>query len=193
MLQSQPARVFLAGAAGTVALVIWGMIFWAVLAVALGMFHTLPNESEITELLQAGEAETGTYFVPWPRDTPEAFDAFVARHKAGSFYKVSYIKEGVDPNSAAKILLGTLQYAVVAALAVGLLALASPQGFRRRAGTVFLAGCLGTLFITIADPVWFHLPWDYTAGAVIFELVAWALLGVSVAAVYREPAEQQAP
>lgn len=53
--------------------------------------------------------------------------------------------------------------------------------FGRRFSLVLLGGLLGTLFITIGDPIWFHLPWDYTRGVVLFELVAWALLGGIVA------------
>ena len=40
---------------------------------------------------------------------------------------------------------------------------------------------MGTLLIQIGDPVWFYLPWDYVRGNVVYELVAWALLGVAVA------------
>jgi hypothetical protein len=37
----------------------------------------------------------------------------------------------------------------------------------------------------MANPIWFHLPWDYTLGNVLYELVAWALLAAVTAALLR--------
>lgn len=67
-------RAIAATLAGTVVLIVWGMIFWGLLAGPLGVFHTVPRADEVTALLEEGGTTTGTYFFPWPRDTPEAFD-----------------------------------------------------------------------------------------------------------------------
>jgi hypothetical protein len=174
-------RPALATLAGTFVLVAWGMLFWGLLASPLGMFHVLPGNEQITSVLQLKDAPTGTYFVPWPRDTPEQFDAFIARHKAGSFYKLSYIKEGVDPASPAKNLLGTLQYVTVSAMAVALLLIARREKFTDRFLIVLIGGLLGTNLITVGDPVWFHMPTDYATGALIFEVVCWLLLAATTA------------
>lgn len=180
-MRAQAQRAMMAALAGMVGLVLWGMLFWGLLAEPLGVFHQLPNDTAVTELLVAGDAPTGTYFMPWPRSTPAQFAAFVAQHQTGPFYRLSYVREGVDPNSPGKLVLGCLHYLAVAAIAVGLVMVSRAPSFGRRFSLVLLGGLLGTLFITLGDPIWFHLPWDYTRGVVLFELVAWALLGGMVA------------
>jgi hypothetical protein len=44
--------------------------------------------------------------------------------------------------------------------------------FGRKFGAIVLAGLLGSDFITIGDPVWFHMLWDYTRGVLLFEIVS---------------------
>jgi len=173
-------RPALATLAAAVALVAWGMLFWGLLAPRLGVFHALPNAASVTATLLEGGATSGTYFMPWPRDTPEAFARFVHQHETGPFYRLSYVREGVNPNSAAKLILGTLHYVTVAAIAVALAMLAGPRPGRRFA-IVLLAGLLGSDFITVGDPVWFHMPWDYVRGVLLYEVASWALLAAIAA------------
>ena len=184
-----PMSIVKRGALGTLAsalvLGLWGMVFWGWLAPDLGMFQVLPNAVEVTKSWREIDLQTGTYFVPWPRDTEETFEKFVEHHKRGSFYKLSYIREGVDPQSPGKLLLGSLHNASVAWIAVVLSLAVGPGGYAKRAGVVFLAGMMGTNFISVADPIWFHLPWDYTGGVLIYEIVSWALLAGVTAGIVR--------
>src|SRR4029079_5934254 len=120
------------------------------------------------------------YFMPWPRDTPEAFKRFEEQHKRGPFYRLSYVREGVDPSSPSKLMVGTRHYVTVALIAVLLATLAGPPRGRQVAAVV-LAGLLGSDFMTVGAPVWFHMPWDYTRGVLGYELVAWILLGLTAA------------
>lgn len=174
-------RVVLAAAAGAVVLILWGMIFWGFLAPPLGVFHALPNAPQVTQTLTAGGAATGTYFMPWPRRTKEEFRRFVAQHKSGPFYRLSYVREGVDPSSPGKILAGCALDLAVSAGAVALLAVAGAGTSGRRFLIVLLAGVLGSAFITVGDPVWFHMPWDYVRGVLVYELVSWFLLAATLA------------
>ena len=174
-------RSAVAVAAGSAALMAWGMVFWGALAPRLDMFHAVPNEPAITAALLDAGTPTGTYFAPWPRRSPQDFDRFVAHHRRGGFYMLSYIREGVDPQSAAKLTLGCLQYAGVATLAALLLVLAGPLAFRRRWALVVVAGSVGTLFTTWGNPIWFHLPWDHALGQTLYEAVSWVVLGAVMA------------
>ena len=178
-------RGVLAAIAGTVVLVAWGMIFWGFLAAPLGAFRALPDDDAVTRALIESNVRTGTYFMPWPRDTREAFDAFVAQHRSGPFYRLSHVREGVDPNSPGKLLLGTAHYATVAILAALLCAIAAGASFGRRFAVVFLGGLIGTDLITIGDPVWFHMPWDYTRAVIVYEITCWILLAAVVAWLIR--------
>src|SRR5437868_684146 len=169
--------------AGAVVLILWGMIFWGCLAPPLGVLHALPNAAQVTAALESGGAKTGTYFMPWPRRTKEEFRRFVAQHKSGPFYRVSFVREGVDPSSPRKILAGCALDLAVSAAAVALLAMAGAGGGSpgRRFLIVFIAGLLGSLFITVGDPVWFHMPWDYVRGVLVYELVSLFLLAATLA------------
>ena len=44
--------------------------FLGILAGLLGMFHALPGAAAATAHLERNGTTTGTYFYPWPRDTP---------------------------------------------------------------------------------------------------------------------------
>jgi hypothetical protein len=170
-----------------IALVAWGMIFWGVLAARLGVFHRLPGDEGVTALLTEGGTTTGTYFMPWPRDTAEEFAVFEAQHRRGPFFRLSYVSEGVDPSSPRKLLIGTLHYLTVAVVATALVWLAGAHSFVRTWTIVFVGGLLGSNFITLGDPVWFHLPWDFTRGVLFYEVVAWLLLGLTLATLCPRP------
>jgi hypothetical protein len=174
-------RVLAVTVATTVVLVLWGMLFWALIAPRIGVFHQLPNDEDITALLVRADVQTGTYFMPWPRDTPETFERFVAQHRSGPFYRLSYVRQGVDPNSASKILKGTLQTFLTALFGVSIAFLAGSTNAVNRFAVVFLAGLIGSLYITVGDLVWFHLPWDNARGVLVFQIVSWALMAAMCA------------
>lgn len=180
-------NTWLAGIGSTFALVVWGMIFWGWVHELFGIFNKLPGDTEVVELLIANGTTTGTYFFPWPRNTPETFADFVQQHKTGPFLQLSYIKEGVDPQAPTKILRGVFQYFVVSMIAVALLRLTmtASSSFWRKFSVVFLAGLMGTIFTRLSDPIWFHLPWPHTIGNAVYETVSWLLMGAVIAAILK--------
>jgi hypothetical protein len=70
-----------------------------------------------------------------------------------------------------------LHYLTVALLATWLLVMVRLPTYGARVLVIFLAGLLGTNFITLGNPIWFHLPWDYALGNMLYEVVSWLLLG----------------
>ena len=88
-------RSMLTALLGMAALVVWGLVFWGWLADPLGVFHKIPNDLAVTNVLVASNVPTGTYFMPWPRATPDEFARFVAQHQTGPFFQLSYVREGV--------------------------------------------------------------------------------------------------
>ena len=59
--------------AAACAISVWGMVFWGALSKPLGVFDDLPPAVvAAAHSMSAGDVATGTYFHPWPRDTPEA-------------------------------------------------------------------------------------------------------------------------
>jgi hypothetical protein len=165
------------------ALIVWGMLFWGALSPRVGAFRDQPIQQAAAELLAREDTRTGTYFFPWPRSDAGWEDA----HREGPFFKLSYVREGADPSSPAKLALGSLHNLLVAALANALILLALPAlpSFGRRFALVFGAGVMGSLLIQVGDPVWFHLPWDYASASLAYELGSWALLGATAGALLR--------
>lgn len=182
-------RALLAWVLGTLALIGWGMLFFLFIAGPIGMFHALPGSKYVTDQLVGDKTATGTYFVPWPRSTEAEQRNFVDSHKAGGFYRLSYVAEGVDPGSTEKMLWGAGHLATVALLAVMLLAIVQAPNFLMRAVAVVLAGGMGTVLITVGDPIWFHLPWDYCVGAAVYQGVSWLLLGLIAGGLMKTGAE----
>ena len=188
MLKSLFARWLMPPLAGALALTVWGMLFWGVLYEPLRVFDDLtPGVEQAAAALETADTQTGTYFMPWPRNTPEAMTAWLGKHRTGPFFKLSYIREGADPQSVPKLMRGVGLYVVVAAIAMGLLHLSahSPERWLRGSLVVFLAGIMGSVLIQIGDPVWFHLPWPHALGNLVFQLGAWLLLGLAVALAMR--------
>jgi hypothetical protein len=123
--------------------------------------------------------------MPWPRRTRAEFEQFIEQHKRGPFYRLSYVREGVDPNSPSKIIIGCFHYLLVTGLAVVLADLVKTGSRWRTFAVILLAGLMGSLFITIGDPIWFHMPLDYTIGVAFYEVISWLLLAGVVSWILR--------
>lgn len=177
----------LAPLCGMLVLVAWGILFWGLLAGSLGTFHRLPDDRAVTDVLTRSGTQTGTYFMPWPRRTAAESAAFEDQHKRGPFYRLSYVREGIDPSSPQKLAIGCLHYLSVASLGVFLLWLARPSTRIGGGAVVFVGGLLGSNLITAGDPIWFHLPWDYSGSVLLYESVAWLLLGATLSAIWPKP------
>ncbi len=173
---------------GALTLTVWGMLFWGLLYDYVGVFQNLPPEMEqAAQSFATADIETGTYFYPWPRNTSEAIEVWLEKHRSGPFFKISYVQQGVDPQTPGKILGGVGLYLLVALLATALLRLSGidPRAVAKSATLILFGGAMGTLLIQVGDPIWFHLPWDYVLGNLVFELVAWTVLGLTVAWVLK--------
>ena len=175
----QVKRVFLATSANTVALLLWGLIYWGVLYEPLNVFNDLPNQQSVAQLLQDNQTPTGTYFYPWPRNSTAAMADWLKNHIEGPIFRLSYVEVGVNPQSPVKLIIGGIHYFVVSLIGCWLLTLTgySLNTFGKRLLAVFLAGSLGTLYIQLSDAIWLHLPWWHTLSQVLYDLVSWLIMG----------------
>ena len=185
-------KVILAALASTAVLLIWGITYWQIIYELLKIYNTSPDAEKVAELLQESGTATGTYFYPWPRNTDETFQQFVTKHAHGPFFKLSYIREGVNPQTPKKMIGGILHYLSVTFLAALIIHLIGPDkiGFRKKVLILFLAGSIGTIFIQLGDPIWFHLPWDYSLGILVYELVSWLIIGIMTALIMKGDADK---
>ena len=177
-------RLWTAPVAASVVMMAWGFAFWGFLYEPVGVFQDHgPGFEAVAEAIAKSDIETGTYFHPWPRNTPEAEERWVKLHATGPFFKLGFVREGVDPTNPIKMLSGFLLYLAIAIAATIVLRLASVKGIAKATLLITLAGAIGSLYANLADPVWFHLPSDYPLGALLFELVQWFLMGLTLVLV----------
>lgn len=166
-----------ASLAGTVVLVAWGMLFWAVLYDPLKVYADLPQGvSEAAAVLERTQVPTGTYFFPWPRNTSEARASWQAAHAKGPFFQLSYVREGVNPDAPGKLALGLGHYFAVAALAWALCRITRAQGSRALL-VVLMGGLIGSLYTELSAPIWFALPWHSAWLLFGYDTMSWLLLG----------------
>lgn len=174
----------IASTLGAAAILAWGMLFWGVLYSSVGVIKPDTLDPVIVEALDVSGIPTGTYFHPWPRDTADAKEAWGINHTAGPFFRLSFVREGTDPNSPRKLAIGVLHNFVVAAMATGMILLAG-RGmgtFGSRFMLVSLGGLMGTVMIQAGDAVWFHMPLDYVLGAMLYQIISWLLLAFILSA-----------
>ena len=172
-------RLFLATSANTIALILWGLLYWGVLYEPLEVFNDLPNKETVAEVLFDNNTPTGTYFYPWPRNSSAAMADWLKNHIEGPIFRISYVEKGENPQSPMKLIMGCIHYFIVSLLGASLLLLTGPalNTFVKRLLTVFIAGCMGTLYIQLSDSVWLHLPWWHTGSQVLYDIVSWLIMG----------------
>ncbi len=174
----------IAATLGAVAILAWGMLFWSVLYDSVGVIKPDTLDPVIVDALDVSGIPSGTYVYPWPRDTVESKRSWAQNHATGPFFRLSYVREGTDPNSVRKLAFGVLHNFVVAAMATGLILLAG-RGmgtFGSRFMLVVLAGLMGTVLIQVGEAVWFHMPLDYVLGTMLYQVVSWLLLAFVLSA-----------
>lgn len=174
----------------TLLMTVWGMLFWAVLYAPLGVFDDQPQGAEVSKTLQAANTPTGTYFFPWPRTD---FESWTAQHKQGPFYQLHYVRSGVDPNSPLKMVLGMAHTWIAACLGLALVWVLGPQTRAKLFRTLVTAGLLGTWYIRIGEPVWFHLPWKHNLAVSIYDIGSWLILAAVLAGRHSNLEEPLAP
>lgn len=185
-------KVILAALASTGVLLIWGITYWQIIYEPIKIYNTIPDAEKVAQLLQESGTTTGTYFYPWPRNTDATFRQFITKHTHGPFFKLSYVREGVNPQTPQKMIGGILHYLLVTFLAAIIILLVDPDkvSFRKKVLILFLAGSIGTIFIQLGDPIWFHLPWDYSLGILVYELVSWLIIGIMTALIMKRATDK---
>lgn len=183
-------RAVVAAISGAVVLAAWGMVFWGALYDPIKIFGDLPpGVADAAQTLKGNGTPTGTYFYPWPRNTPAAQEAWLRAHRQGPFFELRYVREGADPQAPVKFITGLAQYLSVATAGL-LLCLIWGGRDRGRWDPVWLMLLVGATtsgFTRLDDPIWFNLPWRHSLLLLAHDLVAWLLLGGTFAAVLRPP------
>jgi hypothetical protein len=185
-------RILYAAAVAAVVLLIWGYVFWAVLAVPDKAIRVLPADDALGAAIAKAAAQSGSYL--WCGDVKDngppaagAGNVLIRQYQGGPLAHLFYCsgEHGVGPISTAAR--GLLQLFVAALLAAWLLSTAMPalNSYASRAGFVLVAGMFGTVLVNLGQPIWFHHPWYYHLVMAVFDCSSALVMGLVLAAVLR--------
>jgi hypothetical protein len=183
------ARLLVGAVAASLAMFVWGFLFWGVLPWSKSVMRPLPEEAAVIESLKAAPMPTAVYFYPFPAESAgeEAMKKMDEQHRAGPIVEIRYRAEGapmMDPATMAK---GYLHFLAATFLAGLLLCFTLPAapGFVRRWGFVFLFGVAAAFFHDFSGPIWFFNPWDFAVLNFGYHVVGWLIGGFILAMILR--------
>jgi hypothetical protein len=167
--------------AATIAMFIWGAIFWMSPMPYSVLGRTADDAAAGKALLEHFPANA-TYVIPGMYN-PE--DRLAALHKSGPLAMVHLRREGSEVMEPAVLALGFLQELVTVMLMGALLALAGPSlpTYVSRVRFLTLAGIAAAVFTDLGAPVWWRHPWPFHLVSAVYTVTAWFVAGLVLAAV----------
>lgn len=179
-------RMLLGAIVGAVVLFVWGGIFWAVLPLGQRVVAPLPNEDAAMASLQETPLKSGVYYAPYPEDPTTMDPAYLERHKRGPIAMIFYRAGGVDPTDPLYYVKGFLYFLIAALVAAVLLVQAAPrlETYLKRAFFVLILGLFGAV-VAFSGAVWWYQSLSFHLLYAVFNLSAWLLAGLAMAAVIK--------
>lgn len=186
-------RTLLAAAIAATVVFVWGFLYWAVLPLGESAVRGAPNGAALQQSLDQLLPESGSYVVPFS-DTPESDTAYHKAHSQGPLALVHFRKAGAEPMAPGVMLRGWIHgFVSMLVMALVLVLSVSAQGFAARFVVAFGAGVAGSVFSRLGEPVWWYQPWSYASTQFLYELVAWLLGAIVLAAMIRPRVARPSP
>jgi hypothetical protein len=185
-------RLLIGAFVAAIVMFVWGWVFWALLAVQLGVMRQADSEVIDVMVKHAPELESGEYFYPMqpgPGASEDDTKNFVDKHNKGPLVEISYQAGGANPMDPLQFGLGFVHFVALGIIAGFLLimALKSLPTYLGRVGYVFLLGIFASAAIDVAAVIWFHHPWRYPTMVAIYHGSTWLLAGLVLGAFIRPP------
>lgn len=187
-------RVIVGSTLASVALMVWGVLFWAVFDIPREVLDPLPNGEQTAAAFGEVLPGTGVYIWPlWKTGTEssgiESLDAATPAQPGESpQLQIFYRQQAIDPMSPTTFARGFLHMFTVSLIAAVLLAVAAPriESYLHRVGFVLLLGIFAGVAVNLAQPVWFGHPWGYHLVMLLNEAMKGLLLGLVLAGMIRQ-------
>jgi hypothetical protein len=173
-------RTALGVALATLAMFVWGMIYWGANPLPYRAWKVAANDDDAQRALREHFPAVGTYVVPSLRADA---DSLARRYAAGPIAFVHVTSPGRpvhDPSIMAKGLLLDFLCALVMA---GLLRMAAPAlpTYGRRVGFAALVGMGAALLIDGGDVAWWSIPWEWKLHQAVYDAGVWFVSGLVLA------------
>lgn len=176
-------RLTLGTLLATVALFVWGAVFWTN-PLPYTRLEKTDDDAQAGAALLAHFPRTGTYIIPGPHNEATTLTRL---HEAGPLAMVHLVREGRPVMSGATFGLGFLQELVVVMLVGGLLHMARPSlpTYVQRVRFVTLAGFAAVVFSELGAPIWWNHPWPFHIVSAVYGVTGWFVVGLVLAAFIR--------
>jgi hypothetical protein len=173
-------RTVLGVVLATLAMFVWGMVYWGANPLPYRVWKTAMNDETAQRLMREQFPEVGTYFVPSVRADPETLERRYQAGPVGFVHVTSMGRPVHDPSIMTKGLL--LDFASVLAMA-GLLHMAGPAlpTYARRARFAALAGLGAAILIDGGDVAWWSITWQWKLHQAAYDATAWWVAGLVLA------------
>ena len=195
-------RVALAALLASIGMFVWGAFFWMVLPGQFGVSRMLPTDKQVAviESLKPLLARDGAYWIPSADpdvDKPDDPNAsWIQRHKQGPIIQIMYRQSGLDPMNPAQLVVGFVHTLICNILVATLLAWLRKSFCCYGARLTFVVGLglFAGLWVEIRQVVWMSYPLDYQLFNTAYDLSAWLVGGLILAAVVKaKPTDVVAP
>ena len=169
--------------AATIAMFIWGAIFW-MSPMPYSVLGKTPDDAAAGKALLEHFPANATYIVPGMYN---AEDKLTALHKSGPLAMVHLRREGAEVMEPAVLAVGFLQELVTVMLMGALLTLAGPSlpTYVSRVRFLTLAGLAVAVFTDLGAPIWWRHPWPFHLVSAVYTVTAWFVAGLVLSAVVR--------
>lgn len=173
--------------AATLAVYLWGFVFWGVSGLPYGAWKSVDDEDAVGQVLKEHFPTDGVYAIPgYGADEQVMAQRFESGPVAFVYMTAKDGRPMMDPS----IMIGGLAlYFAVSAVMFALLKVANVDPYRRRVGLCLLVGVAGTLAITLGDVVW----WQYDSGwkgwQAFYDVSSFLIIGLVISAFTAPVAE----
>lgn len=165
---------------GTVAMFIFGAAFW----MSPFAYQALPraaDEAAAGKALKEHFMVSGTYLIPSPTGDP---DKQAELSQAGPIATIHIQRQGMNPMEPRVFVQGFIHELVTVALLALILRIALPVlgGYLSRLVFVTLLGLTAAIYSNFSMPIWWQHPWPYYVVSFAYDLGAWVVAGLVLAA-----------
>lgn len=168
----------------TVAVFVFGALYWMFNPMAEAAMSQADDDRAVQACLRDTLGGSGIYMIPGMGEGQQAFEE---RHEEGPIAVLNYVSEGRPAMPPTTLLVDMARVLVMVVLAALLLLWAWPalESYGARVGFVVLAGAAGSVFTRGADAIWWMLPWKYAGVMIVYEVLAWLVAGLVLAALLK--------
>lgn len=186
-------RVTAAALLASIGMFVWGAVFWMVLPIQFDAARRLTTDQQIAvvESLKPLLPADGAYWIPSADQAVDQADdpnaPWIQRHKQGPIIQIMYRQSGLDPMNPVQLVVGFVHTLICNILVATLLAWLRKSFccYGARLTFVVALGLFAGLWVEIRQVVWLSYPLDYQLFNTAYDLSAWLVGGLILAAVVK--------